>query len=48
MTKEFIGDENNNLTGIKTVAVDWKKDGDNRKLIEIEDSEKVWPYGLGG
>ena len=46
MTKEFIGDENNNLTGIKTVAVHWKKDGDNRKLIEIEDSEKVWPCEL--
>ena len=25
MTKEFIGDENKNLTGVKTVAVDWKK-----------------------
>ena len=46
MTKEFIGDENKNLTGIKTVAVDWKKDGDSRKLIEIEDSEKVWPCEL--
>ena len=46
MTKEFIGDENKNLTGIKTVAVDWKKDGDSRKLIEIEGSEKVWPCEL--
>ena len=46
MTKEFIGDENKNLTGIKTVAVDWKKDGDKRKLIEIEGSEKVWPCEL--
>ena len=40
MTKEFIGDENKNLTGIKTVAVDWKKDGDKRKLIEIEGLKK--------
>ena len=46
MTKEFIGDKNKNLTGIKTVAVDWKIDGDRRKLIEIEDSEKVWPCEL--
>jgi glutamate synthase (NADPH/NADH) small chain len=46
MTKEFIGDKNKNLTGIKTVVVDWKKDGDRRKMIEIEGSEKVWPCEL--
>ena len=47
MTKEFIGDSNGNLTGLKTVNVSWEKDIDNNfKLTEIEGSEKIWPCDL--
>ena len=47
MTKEFIGDSNGNLTGLKTVNVAWEKDIDNNfKLTEIEGSEKIWPCDL--
>ena len=47
MTKEFIGDNNGNLTGLKTVNVAWEKDIDNNfKLTEIEGSEKIWPCDL--
>ena len=47
MTKEFIGDNNGNLTGLKTVNVSWEKDSnENYKLIEVEGSEKIWPCDL--
>ena len=47
MTKEFIGDNNGNLTGLKTVNVSWEKDSnENYKLIEAEGSEKIWPCDL--
>ena len=47
MTKEFIGDSDGNLTGLKTVNVTWEKDIDNNfKLTEIEGSEKIWPCDL--
>lgn len=42
MTKEFIGDENGNLTGIKTVNVNW----DNGRLNEIDGSEETHPCEL--
>ena len=42
-TKEFLFDNNNNLTGLKTVEVKWEtKDGKRPKLIEIKGSEKIW------
>ena len=47
MTKEFIGDNNGNLTGLKTVNVSWEKDSnENYKLIEVEGSGKIWPCDL--
>ncbi len=47
MTKEFIGDSDGNLTGLKTVNVAWEKDiNNNFKLVEIEGSEKIWPCDL--
>ncbi len=42
MTKEFMGDDSGNLTGLKTVNVDWS-DG---KLREIEGTEKIYPCEL--
>ncbi|MBT8257221.1 MAG: glutamate synthase subunit beta [Bacteroidia bacterium] len=42
-TKEFIGDENGNLTGLKTVKVEWKKEpGKRPALNEIPETEKLW------
>lgn len=46
-TKEFITDENNRLTGLKTVQVEWKMvPGKRPELIEVEGTEKVWPCDL--
>ncbi len=46
-TKEFITNEKNELTGVKTVEVEWKiKPGKRPELLEIEGSEKIWPCDL--
>ena len=46
-TKEFITDENNRLTGLKTVQVEWKLvPGQRPELIEVAGTEKVWPCDL--
>lgn len=42
-TKEFIGDKNGNLTGLKTVEVEWIfKEGERPELIELPNTEKLW------
>ena len=47
LTKEFIGDKNGNVTGLKTVEVEWiKKEGDRAHLKELEGSEKLWPCDM--
>lgn len=47
LTKEFIGDSKGYVTGLKTVAVRWKKiPGQRPKLIEKKGSEKEWPCDL--
>ena len=46
-TKEFVTDENDKLTALKTVNVEWKiVPGQRPKLIEIEGTEKTWPCDL--
>ncbi|WP_034062387.1 glutamate synthase subunit beta [Lacinutrix jangbogonensis] len=46
-TKEFIGDKKGNLTGLKTVEVEWVfKAGERPELKEVEDSEKEWKCDL--
>lgn len=46
-TKEFIGDEAGNLTGLRTVNVEWIKDEAGRlSPREVPGSEKVWPAQL--
>ena len=42
LTKSFIGDENGNISGLKTVKVNWE-DG---KLIEVPNTEKIYPCDL--
>ncbi|OMP31509.1 glutamate synthase subunit beta [Mangrovimonas sp. DI 80] len=46
-TKEFLGDKNGNLKGLKTVEVEWIfKDGERPQLKEIPDTEKKWDCDL--
>ncbi len=46
LSKGFIGDENGNLKGIKTVNVDWVKEDGKFVMKEIAGSEKVWEADL--
>lgn len=47
MSKEFLGDENGNLTGIRTVQVSWEVNRDgSRGIYELPGTEKVWPCQL--
>ncbi len=46
LTKEFVGDGNGNLKGVKTIEVDWSKPGDQAPFSEVAGSEKVWPADL--
>ncbi|MDG2368739.1 MAG: glutamate synthase subunit beta [Flavobacteriaceae bacterium] len=47
LTKEFVGDKYGNVTGLKTIEVEWiKKEGERPQLKEIEGSEKLWPCDL--
>ncbi len=46
-TKEFLTNEKNELTGVVTVEVEWKKvPGQRPQLIEREGTEKTWPCEL--
>jgi glutamate synthase (NADPH/NADH) small chain len=42
-TKEFIGDKNGHLTGLKTVEVEWIFiEGERPELKEVPNTEKLW------
>ncbi len=43
LTKEFVGDENGNVTGLKVVELEWKK---SREYDEKEGSERILPCDL--
>ena len=46
-TKEFLGDKNGNLIGLKTVEVEWIfKEGERPELKELPDTEKTWDCDL--
>lgn len=46
-TKEFISNEQGELTGLKTVEVEWVlTPGERPQLIEKPNSEKIWPCDL--
>ena len=46
-TKKFITDKKGNLTGLKTIEVEWKTiQGQRPELIEKKDTEKIWPCDL--
>ena len=45
--KEFIGDLDGNLVGLKTVDVEWiLQDGERPRLQELEGTEKEWDCEL--
>jgi len=46
LTKEFIGDEQGNVTGIRTVNIQWAKQNGKMSFEEIDGSEKVWEADL--
>ncbi len=46
LSKEFLTDGNGNLTGIKTVHVEWTKSNGGWNMTEVEGSEKDWPAQL--
>ncbi|EGH00138.1 Glutamate synthase [NADPH] small chain [gamma proteobacterium IMCC2047] len=46
LTKEFIGDEQGNVKGIRTVNIEWRKQDGNMQFEEIEGSEKIWEADL--
>ncbi len=46
LTKEFVGDDNGNLAGVKTVEVDWSTPGEKAPFSEVVGSEKIWPADL--
>lgn len=46
-TKEFLGDKNGNLIGLKTAEVEWIfKEGERPELRELPNSEKQWDCDL--
>ena len=45
-TKEFIGDTQGNLTGLKTVQVAWEQINGRMELKEVPGTEKVWKADL--
>jgi NAD(P)H-dependent glutamate synthase small subunit len=47
LTKEFVGDAEGNVAGVKTVEVKWDKSDDGRwNMEEIAGSEKIWEADL--
>ncbi|KAL3282591.1 hypothetical protein HHI36_005767 [Cryptolaemus montrouzieri] len=47
MTKEFVDNGKGNVSGVKTVNVEWKKDDSGRwQMNQIEGTEKVFPADL--
>ena len=46
LSKGFIGDADGNLTGIKTVDVEWASEGGRMTMKEVPGSEKVWDADL--
>ena len=46
LSKEFLGNAQGRLTGVKTVQIDWSKPGEKAPFSEIPGSEKVWPADL--
>jgi NADPH-dependent glutamate synthase beta subunit-like oxidoreductase len=46
MSKEFVGDENGRVAGIRTVQVEWNKIDGQWKLKELVGTDKFWEADL--
>ncbi|MDX1947952.1 MAG: glutamate synthase subunit beta [Pirellulaceae bacterium] len=46
MSKEFVGDEQGQVAGIRTVQVEWNKVDGQWKLKELAGTDKFWPAQL--
>lgn len=46
LTKEFIGNDKNELTGLKIVEIEWKTVDGKPQIVEIEGSEQILPCEL--
>lgn len=46
LTKEFIGNDKNELTGLKIVEIEWKTVDGKPQLVEIEGTERILPCEL--
>ena len=47
LTKAFVGNEDGQVTGVKTVDLSWKKDETGRwQMTEVPGSEKMWEADL--
>ena len=46
MSKEFVGDENGRVAGIRTVQVEWNKIDGQWKLKELVGTDKFYPADL--
>jgi len=46
LTKEFIGDENGNLSGIKIAEIEWKTIDGRAQFVETPETERVIPCQL--
>lgn len=46
LSQEFIGDDNGNVVGIKTVQIDWSKPGEQAPFSKIRGTERIWEADL--
>jgi glutamate synthase (NADPH/NADH) small chain len=46
MSKEFVGDDNGNVAGIRTVQVEWERIDGQWKLKELQGTDKFWKADL--
>jgi glutamate synthase (NADPH) small chain len=46
LTKEFVGDGDGHVKGVKTALVDWSKPGEKVPFTEVPGSERIWPADL--
>jgi glutamate synthase (NADPH/NADH) small chain len=47
LTKEFLGDADGNLTGLRTVRVEWERGADGRtNMVEVLGTDQIWPAQL--
>jgi glutamate synthase (NADPH/NADH) small chain len=46
LTKEFIGDSNGRVIGVRSIQVDWTQENGRWKLSEVPGSERTWEASL--